>query len=254
MGEQDGRGLRPDPGHAGDVVDRVAGEAQEVGHLVGVHAVARLDLVVAPARPAGVVPLHVARSQQLAEILVGRQDQAGPLRPSQPVQGAADQVVGLVARVHQHRQAERAAQRLAVPELAVQLLGRGLAVGLVGRVEVVAEARLQRLVEGHHQVRGPLALEQLEHEAGEAVHRVHRPAVGVLELVGHRVPGPEHVQAGVHEVQRAGHAQAPVQSVSSARGSGRARSGAASAGVPRWTKPATSSSGPRPSVARMAGS
>src|SRR3546814_5421635 len=104
-----------------------------------------------------------------------------------------------------------------------------LAVGLVGRVQRVAEAAVERFVEGDDDVFRAFAFEQFEQETGEAVHRIGRPAVGVVELVWHRMPGPEHVQAGVDQVQgRArgrGHARAQpgVQSVSRADASGRSR-------------------------------
>src|SRR3546814_1377912 len=97
-----------------------------------------------------------------------------------------------------------------------------LAVGLVGRVQRVAEAAVERFVEGDDDVFRAFAFEQFEQETGEAVHRIGRPAVGVVELVWHRMPGPEHVQAGVDQVQgRArgrGHARAQpgVQYVSRA--------------------------------------
>ena len=49
---------------------------------------------------------------------------------------------------------------------------------------------------------GRVAVDQFQQEAGEAVHGVGRPAVGVVEFVGHRVPGAEHVHAGVDQVER----------------------------------------------------
>ena len=71
MAEQ-GRGrLRADAGHAGDIVDRIAGQAEVVGDLVGVHAVTRLHAIHAPTFVACVVPLDVAPSQQLRQVLVG---------------------------------------------------------------------------------------------------------------------------------------------------------------------------------------
>ncbi|MNV17712.1 hypothetical protein D3C71_1085080 [compost metagenome] len=166
------------------------------------HAVARLDPGHAPALVARVIPLLVVLEQQLGQVLVGGDDHPAHAGVAARVQRAADQVVGLVLMVGQHRQAERHAQRLAVCELAAQRIRGRVAVGLVGRIQAMPETAVQRLVEGDGDMPGPLALQQVQQEAGKAVHGVGRPAVLVLELIGHRMPGAEHVQAGIDQVQR----------------------------------------------------
>ena len=249
--QQRGGGLGADAGNARDVVNGVAGEPQVVGNLVCVHAIAGLHAIGAPALVAGVVPLFVVGVQQLRQVLVGRDDQAGVAGATHLAQGGADQVIGLVAAIRQHGQAQGAADPLAVAELALELFGSGVAVGLVGRVEVVAEVGVQGLIEGDGDALRPLPLEQLQHETGEAVHGVDRPAFAVLEFRGHRVPGPEHIQAGIHQVDGTGHG---VQSDRRSRGSGRWRSGASLLAVPMWMKPRTDSSSPTPSLARTTGS
>ena len=253
MREQDCGRLRADAGDPRDVVHRVAGERQVVGDLVRMHAVPRLDAVAAPALALGEVVLLVVHVQQLREVLVGGHDHAAVAVPARAVHGAADQVVGLVVVVGQGLQPQRLAQALAPGELAAQLRRRGVAVGLVGRVQRVAEAGVQRLVEGDGDVPRAFALQQLQQEAGEAVHRVGRPAVGVVELVRHGMPGAEHVHRGVDEVQRrrgwrvpGGHA--PVQSDSRVAGSGRSRSGASTSGVPIAMVPTSCSSSASPRV------
>ena len=146
-----------------------------------------------------------------------------------------------------YRQSQRGAQGLAVRELALELIRRRLAVGLVVRVEAVTEAAVQGLVEGDGDMAGALAFEQVEQETGEAVHRVGRPALGVAEFVGHRMPGPEHVQAGIDQVQGRPRGRAHgVQSASSAWASGRSRSRASRVGVPIWMKPTMRSPAARP--------
>ncbi|MCW0417368.1 hypothetical protein NB689_003122 [Xanthomonas sacchari] len=252
MRQQDRRRLGADAGDAGNVVDRIAGQCQVVGDLVRMHPMARLDPGRAPALAAAVVPLFVELQQQLRQILVGGHDHAVETIAARTVQGAADQVVGLVVVVRQHAQAQCRAQRLAMRELAAQRVRRRRAVGLVGGVQAMPEAAVQRFVEGDHDVLRALALEQVEQEAGEAVHRIGRPALCVLEFVGNRMPGAEHVQAGVDQVQRPRQGQAcvhGVQSLSSARGSGRSRSGTSRRAVPMWMKPATCSCSARPSRA-----
>ncbi|MNV57129.1 hypothetical protein D3C71_1494450 [compost metagenome] len=166
------------------------------------HAVAGFDAGHAPALIARVIPLFVMLEQQLREVLVGGDDHPAHAGIPACMQGAADQVIGLVLVVGQHGQAERGAQRLAVGELAAQCIGRGVAVGLVGRVDPVPEAAVQGFIEGDGDVGGAFALEQVEQEAREAVHGIGRPALLILELIGHRMPRAEHVQTGVDQVQR----------------------------------------------------
>ena len=193
----------------------------------------------------------LAHAEYEADDLIGSAARAGR---------AADQVVGFVLRMREHHQPEREAQGLAVRELAAQFFRRGVAVGLVGGIERIAEARVQRLVERHRDVPRALAFQQFQQEAGEAVHGISRPPVGIAERVGrHRVPGAEHVQAGVDQVERGArggyglvHASGR-QSVSSVRASGRSRSGTSCSGVPMWMNPAIRSWSPSPS-ARSTGS
>ena len=255
MGQQDRRSLGADAGHAGDVVDRIAGEGEVVGHLGRMHALSRLDSVGTPALALGKIPLFVELAEQLRHVLVGRDDHPAMALAAGQVQGAADQVIGFVIAMGQHLQPERETQGLAVRELALEGLGGRISVGLVRRIECVAETGVECFVERHHDVPRAFAFQQLQQEAGKPMHGVGRPAVLVLELVRHRVPGPEHVQAGVDQVQRRPcSAHAGVQSLSSAVGSGRSRSGASSFGVPIWMKPVMRSSSPSPSSCRIAGS
>ena len=82
MTEQHRRRLAPDARHAGNVVDGVAGQREEAGHALGLHAEAVGDLVVAEALFADVVPVFVARAHQLRQILVARHERrrSGPPR------------------------------------------------------------------------------------------------------------------------------------------------------------------------------
>ena len=107
VGEPLGGGLGADLGHAGDVVDRVAGQGQEIGDQLRRHAeflphAGHVEHGVAH----GVDQPHPA-VHQLRQVLVGGRDQhllaaAG----GAPGQGA-DHVVRLHAVDHQQRQAER---------------------------------------------------------------------------------------------------------------------------------------------------
>ena len=202
MRQQDGRGLRTDAADARNVVHRIAGQGEVVGDLPRLHAMPCLHAGHAPALAAREIPLLVVVAKQLGEILVGRHDDATePIRAGS-MQRAADQVVGFVFAMRQHAQPQRRAQCLAVGELPAQCVRRGIAVGLVGRIQPVAEAAIQRLVERDRDVRGTLLLQQLQQEARETVHRVGGPAIGIVEFVRHRMPGAEHVQAGVDQIKR----------------------------------------------------
>ena len=201
MRQQYGSRLGADASDAGDVVHRVPGQRQIVRDLVRMHAVARLHAIGAPALAFGVVILLIAGVQELGKILVGGHDHAVEPRAAKAMRGAADQVVGLEIRMRQGCQAQAVAERLAPQELAFEFGWGGVAIGLVGGIQRVAEAGVQCLVERHRHMLRAFTLQQIQQEAGEAVKGVGGPAVGVVELVRHRMPSAEHVQRGVDEVQ-----------------------------------------------------
>ena len=163
--------------------------------LVRVHAVAGFNAVHIPSLVAGVIPLRIAAAKQLCQVFVRRQDQSGVAVTADVVQGRADQVVGFVLRVGKNLKPERATNRLAIRELALELFGCRLPVGLVRRVKRVAEAAFESDIESEYEPLRLVPFDQFQHEAGEAVHRIHRLAIGVLEFVRHGVPGAEHVHA-----------------------------------------------------------
>ena len=202
MRQQHRRRLAANAGDAGNVVDRVATQRQVIGDLVRMHAVSGLDPVGVPALVAGEVVLLIKARQQLRQVLVRRHDHAAEAIAACNMRGAADQVVSFVILMRQRGQTQRAAQALAPGKLAAQFRWRRIAVGLVGRVQGVAEAGIQRLVEGDCNMGWPLVLQQFQQETGEAVHRVGRPAINVVEFIRYRMPGAEHVHRRIDEVQR----------------------------------------------------
>ncbi len=84
---------------------------------------------------------------------------------AQTPQRAADQIVGLVAVVDHHTDAERFGHRATLHELPLQIRRRQFAVGFVGGVDRVAERGGERCVERHREMRGMLAFQQLAQEA-----------------------------------------------------------------------------------------
>ncbi len=89
-----------------------------------------------------------------------------------------DDVVGLEARLGEHRDAQRAKDFLGDVDLTAELVGRRGPVGLVLRVALGAE-RLPRHVERRGDVRRRLVAQQVDQHRGEAVDRVGgQPAAG----------------------------------------------------------------------------
>ncbi len=112
----------------------------------------------------------------------------------------ADDVIGLVGGAAELGNAVVAAQLAATRELLLQLRRCRVAVGLVGRVDLVAEGTGQAFIEGHGNHRRARFLEQVTKEACKAVERIDRHVVHVGHLEAYRVVGPEHKEARVNQV------------------------------------------------------
>jgi hypothetical protein len=206
-GEQLGGGLAADPGDAGDVVHRIAGEPEEVGDLVWPHAELPLDGRGVVALPLGEIEKRDALGDELREVLVRGDDHSAVASRKEAGAERADQVVRLVARVDEVGGSERRRDLQAGIDLRHQLGRRLLALRLVGGEFVVAEAAVQVAVEGHHEVGGTLVRDELEQEAREAVDRAGPRAVRALERGGQREVSPEDIGAGIDEMDggRLGH-------------------------------------------------
>src|SRR5437879_12748211 len=90
-----------------------------------------LYVVIAELPARAEVPEQVAVAHELREILVARDEGRAHALPAHEVRQRADDVVGLVLRIHERREPEAAAELPAVPELQHEVGGRALAVGLV---------------------------------------------------------------------------------------------------------------------------
>ena len=145
------RAFVADARRAGDVVDRIAAQRQQVGHLFGPHTHESLHLF-------GVVPFVVLggiehgdpAGHQLQHVLVaGNDDHFAAGRFGAPGQ-RADHVVGLEARVFQHGNPHGIQQAADVGDL-LQQVGRRLhAVGLVIGELFGAVGGLLAFVDGGH--------------------------------------------------------------------------------------------------------
>jgi hypothetical protein len=202
--DQLGGRLRPDAGHAGDVVDRVAHQREHVAELVGADAELLLH-IVRPEPPVVHRVEHVDRrlGQELHQVLVARHDRDRPALRQRRLGIGRDQVVGLQPLLLDAGQREGAGGVADHRKLRDQVLGRRRAVRLVLVVHLVAEG-VRRLVEHDRHVGRPLRLVQvvgqLPEHGGVAVHGPHRLAV----LVGERrqaVIGAEDVARAVDEIE-----------------------------------------------------
>ena len=184
LADQLGGRLLADPGHARDVVGRVALERLEVDHLVGPQPVALAD----PGRVVDdrVLDAHARRHQprlvgdELEHVEVAGHDrrvQAAPLR----LHGQrADDVVGLEAGQLEDRDAQRLDDLADLRELVAQVVGHPLAGRLVLRVLLVAERRALQ-VEGDGDVVRLDVLEPAQDDAAEAEDGVDELALRCRE-------------------------------------------------------------------------
>ena len=186
--------------HPRHVVRRISADREDIDDLRGrrdlplpAHLRHAQQFVLSPALAR--LELPGARRHQLAVILVGRNHIYFEALGLETARGRADHVVRLETRQHQHRDV----QGLHDPGQRLQRLhhegGRLAAVGLVLRVEFIAEGAARR-VETHGDVRRTLAVDEFEQILGKSekdggIHafRVdHGPAQeGIVHLEDERV-------------------------------------------------------------------
>ena len=177
-------GLLPHSAYARDVVDGVAPKAKQVYDLgrrldieFGLHLVDTHNGVGA-ATAAIAVHVYVA-GHKLGEVFVGRNHhhlvEASLLGI---VAQSANHIVGLEALTGELWYAEGLDYTLDPGQVALYLLGHGVAVGLVVGIHLVAECRLGQ-VESHPDVGRPLRAQQVVEVRGEAEGRRGVEAFGV---------------------------------------------------------------------------
>ena len=187
------RRLLPHPRYAGNVVDGVAPQAQQVYHLAAVRNVVLLAHLLHPHQhvrrlaPPLAVHLHPLR-YQLRKILVRRHHHhlVEPRRLGSVAQ-CANHVVGLVALACQPRNPERIDDTAYPRQVALNLLRHRVTVGLVFGIHLVAEGGFGE-VKGHPHMSGPLVLQQViqSHREPKRSRRVH-PLRVHTRIVAHRI-------------------------------------------------------------------
>ena len=204
-------GLGADPVDARHVVDRIAHQRQHVADLFGHHAelldhfghVDSLVLHGVQHVDAAAARFRGALAHQLHQVLVGTDDGDVPAARGGGAGIGGDEVVGLEAAFLDAGKAEGTGGVANQRELGHEVLGRGRAVGLVFRVDIVAE-RVAGLVQDHRQMRRPIGLVeiigQLPQHRGIAIDRADRRAFGICQG-GQAVVGTENVGRAINQVE-----------------------------------------------------
>ena len=189
-----GRGLGPDAGHAGDVVDAVAHERQHVADQLGRNAELLAHLLHPEAAVLHRVEHRHVAVAELHQILVRRADHHLHPGGRGHLGQRGDDVVGLEPGHLQLGQAERVDHLPRQRQLRGQLGRHRRAVRLVLGEDLVAEVVARGVVDDA-EVRGPLlALDAQDHLA-EAVDRARLQPLG-------RGERRQRVERAEQEVQR----------------------------------------------------
>ena len=181
-GEDLARGLGADARHAGDVVAGIADEGLHIGPLGGRHAVLRREVGLAHQLlfPGGRVPHVDVGAQALFQVLVAADDDDGMFRREARRQ-RGDAVVGLAALRDFQPDAQGPHHALDGFQLAHQVFGRGIAVGLVEGEYLVPEVgALAVLHEG--EIAGALLAQDAQQHAADHHQGIGGEAVGTLHV------------------------------------------------------------------------
>ena len=210
--DQLGGRLRTDPADAGNVIDRIPHQRQDIADQLGRHAELFLHFGHTDANvlhriehvDTGFAALAMpARADQLHQVLVGRNDGYVPAALGRGAGIGGDQVIGFQPLLLDARQAEGAGGIADQRELRLQVLGRRRSVGLVLIVDLVAKA-LATGVQDHRQVGWAIGfvqiIGQLPQHGRVAIDRADRHAL----RVGQRrqaVIGAEDIGRSVDQVE-----------------------------------------------------
>ena len=181
-GEDLARGLGTDARHAGDVVAGIADEGLHVGPLGGRHAALCREIGLAHQLffLGGRVPHVDVGAQALFQVLVAADDDDGMFRREARRQ-RGDAVVGLAALRDFQPQAQGPHHAVDGIQLAYQIFGRGIAVGLVEGEYLVPEVgALAVLHEG--EIAGALFAQDAQQHAADHYQGIGGETVGTLHV------------------------------------------------------------------------
>ena len=194
--------LGPDGGHPGDVVGAVSHERQQIPQLSGSYAEALHDLVGPEDPIPHRVPEDDGGGDELHQVLVGAHDDDAQAIRRRPAHRGGNQIVRLHAALLEDGEPVGAHDLLASGQLHLEIVWSGWSVGLVFRVDVLAERHPARVHGDADQPRSALAEESLQH-VDDPVDGVGGLTAGAREGRD-RVVRPEDVAAEIDEVQDVG--------------------------------------------------
>ena len=232
LGHQRAGGLRPDAGHAGDVVDRIAHQSLHFDHALRRHAEALHHLGVADRAILDRVEHRNAGADQLHQVLVGGDDGRPAALGAGGARVGGDQIVRLPVGQLDGGDVERLGRLPHQRELRHDLGRRLRPLRLVGVEQPVAEGGAPG-VEDHRDVGADMLAQQLGQHVGEAEHGIDRHAVGAVHR-RQRVKGAEDEPRAVDQDQM--QARIGLRGVSARRRLGR-RHRARTGGSNRGTSP-----------------
>ena len=189
--------LHADPGHAGNIIGRIAGKRLDIDDPIRRDAEPFLDFGIGYAALLHRVEHRHAATHKLHQVLVGGDDDGLETGRLGHRHVGGDQVVGLEPRHLDLRQAQRIGGVANQRELRNQLFRRLAAVGLVFGIDVVAEGLARRIKYDRYMARRQI-IDELHHHAGEAENRVHRRAVATRHR-RQRVEGTEDISRPVDQ-------------------------------------------------------
>ena len=201
-------GLLPDTGNAGDIVGRVAHQAQEIGDLRGSHPVFFLDHRriehhhVANALLRGEDARVFAR--QLAGVLVAGHQQDIAAERFRPCGDGTQDIVAFPTRHLNHRDVHRLEQVLDKRELHAQVIVHRRALGLVFFHRLDAERGFACIERAYDSVRGR-HIDEFQEHGKEAEDGVGRRAIRRIHGRGHRMVRAMHQRITVDNCYGLGH-------------------------------------------------
>ena len=201
--DQQGGGFQPDPRRARHVVDRISGQGLHIDHAVGGDAELFEHLIKADALVLHRVKHIDAVTDQLHQVLVGRDDRHRPPGIAGAGGQGGDDVISLIALNLDAGHVKGAGGLSGKGKLRAQILGQFGAIGLVGGVDVVAKG-LGACVKDHRDM-GRRFFAGMGQFAPEKVakprHRAHRHAVRFARQRRQRVIGAEDEGRPIDQMQ-----------------------------------------------------
>ena len=204
FGDELGRRLDADAGDARHIVDRVARERLDVDDLVRRHAEFLQHLGLAHLAVLHRVIKGNAGADELHQVLVGGDDAAGGAGLHRLAGIGGDEVVRLVVLLLDAGDVEGAGGLADQAELRAEIGRRIRPLGLVLRVDVVAEG-LGGVIEDHREVGGLLAgvglLQELPQHVAEALDRADGKPVRLARQGRERVIGAENIPRAIDQIE-----------------------------------------------------